>query len=184
MGGCGVGCVHGGIGVPCGRRRGQDQGGHHRPPDVRAGRLRQDAALLHGARLSGRAGQGLSVPDAGRAARREDRRDVQVPDDGERLVPRRDAAGARRTPPQLHGQGDRFRDVLPPARHQARAHRHARRVDFRRRGVELPAPPPRHDRDADRLAFHREQGWHEDDLVRRDGVASPPEVDDRTLASP
>ena len=89
--------------------------------------------------------------------------------------------GARRAPPQLHGQEDRLRDLLPPARREARAHRHARRVDLRRRGVELPAPPPRHHGDADRLEVRREQGRLQDALDRRDGAAPAPEVDDRPL---
>ena len=154
------------------------------PSDVCAGRLRQDAALLHRARLPGRAGACLPVSDAGRSARREVRRDVQVPDARERLAPDGASPRARRAPPQLHGQGDRIRDVLPPACHKARAHRNARRVDIRRRRMELPAPPPRDYGDAHRLARCRERGRIEDDLDRRDGAQAPPQVDDRSFAPP
>ena len=39
-------------------------------------------------------------------------------------------------------QDQRLRLLLPPARDQAGADRHARRLDLRRRRVEHPAPPP------------------------------------------
>ena len=48
-------------------------------------------------------------------------------------------------------KAQRLRDLLPPIGHQARADRHVGRVDFRGRGVELPAPSPGHDVHAGRL---------------------------------
>ena len=50
--------------------------------------------------------------------------------------------------------------------------------------MELPAPPPRDDGDAHRLAGGRERGRIEDDLDRRDGAQAPPQVDDRSFAPP
>ena len=73
-------------------------------------------------------------------------------------------------------QDQRLRLLLPPARHQAGADRHARGLDLRRRRVEHPAPPPRDDLHAGRLQAGRERRRQQDRLGGRDRAAAPHEV--------
>ena len=55
-------------------------------------------------------------------------------------------------------------------------------MDFRRSGMELSPPSPRHYRNADRLASRGERRRIQDDLDRRNGASPPPQVDDRPFA--